>query len=223
MQFATYATGSISGLAVSDYVYRNAADAQNAGTKVVLDGFLAWVPATSTAQSAEFHGLVRTSYTRKLQGQFYDNTLDGRNDVIDQCLVKAASALQTEPGAADEFDLIVVHPSQFANLVLSQDSKLVVMKDGQEEGRFGGARYGLITDWGTIPVKQSRFIPPEYAFLISSKSWTLFSAGKIGIVNDMDGKDVDRDSGADSYTLRMAALGIELGCNAPGWNMCVKL
>jgi hypothetical protein len=93
LQFASYASGSVTGLAVGDYIYRSAGDAQDGGTKVAIDGYLSWVPATSTPQTATFHGLNRASYTSKLQGLFYDNsTLE---DPIDQCLIKAASILQT--------------------------------------------------------------------------------------------------------------------------------
>jgi hypothetical protein len=109
------------------------------------------------------------------------------------------------------------------NLVLSQGSKLQVLQDpGQSKARFGAKSWGLFTDWGVIPVKQSVYIPAQYAFLISSKTWKLMSAGKFGILDD-DGNAYLRDASTDSYTVRMGAIDVQLVCTAPGWNMTVLL
>lgn len=221
---ATVWSTAITGLAVTDYVYRCSADASNGSTAQVMAGFLAWCPASSTAITSgdSFFGVNRSSYKSKLAGLYYDNTT--LQDSIAEALVNACSLLQAA-GARDKFDTIILHPQEMKKLVNDTSSKVVIGNASggiaPDKARIGLSNFSLLTDFGPVKIEQSIFAVPGIGFLASSSTWHMLSSGKPG-VQEVDGIMALRVSTDDAYEARLAAVNIAIGCNAPGWNMSVR-
>lgn len=215
---------AVTGLAVTDFVYRCAGDASNGSTAQVMAGFLAWCPpsATSITSGDSFFGVNRSTYKSKLAGLYYDNT--ALQDSIAEALVNACSLLQAA-GARDKFDTIILHPQEMKKLVNDTSSKVVVGNAAggiaPDKAKIGLSNFNLLTDFGPVKIEQSIFAVPGIGFLASSSTWHMLTSGKPG-VQEVDGIMALRVSTDDAYEARLAAVNIAVGCNAPGWNMAVR-
>jgi hypothetical protein len=214
---------SIGTLAQSDFLYRAGGDdACNGGTHVVIEGFESWCPPSSAALTVSFFGVVRSTYQSKLAGLFYDNTLSTTSDPMAEAFVNFASQIQANGARKANkslLDLVVVNPKEYRKITNAHSSKLMVLpSDGQQDAKIGASKFGLITDYGVIPIKQSIFAVAGHAYFISTSTWTLYTAGPIGLIDDGDGLTATRGATADEWEVRLGAIDMQLGCNAPGWN-----
>lgn len=225
---STTPTSLITGLTSGDYL-QVAGNANNATANVVPEGFLSYVVPPASGSSAvasltnAFMGVVRSNNQGFLAGQYYCNTasLSGPGDTIAEALANAASDLQVTIGAEDHFDLIIMHQTDYRKLAASGSSKLVQLPAVQDKSKVSVSGLGLQTDFGVIPIEQSRYAIPGFGELWSTDTWELVSTGKPDF-KAPDGLTVRWNGSTDSFISWIGYYNVQAVSNAPGWNGLVQ-
>lgn len=193
--------------AVNDYIFaKGDYDAK-------IKGLLAWIPSTAPSSSA-FFGVDRTQDATRLGGIRFD----GSAMPIEEALVKAASRAAREGAKPDK---CFISYSKYADLENSLGSKVqYVDLKATAEISFRGIQ--INGPRGPIQVVPDANCPNDRAFMLCMKTWKLYSLKKVPRIIDSDGLKMLRQSTADGVEIR-AVYRAQLGCNAPGHNVNIKL
>ena len=200
-------TGSITGLAANDYLYRAGDyDAEIAG----LD---AWIPYDdrATELAASFFGVTRSADSTRLGGW----TADYSGQPIEEAIIDGAALLGDE-GA--NTDTALMNPLDFAALQKALGSKVqYVRTDVQMDAVISFEGIMVQGPTGPIRVYAERHVPRGRMFLLQLDTWTLKSLGEPVRVFDADGIQALRSPNRDGLDIRMNGY-MNLACHAPGFN-----
>lgn len=214
--FSAGVTATISALTTSDSIFAYG-DRQDAAspTRQCIAGLKAWVPQ-SAPSSTSFLGVDRSVDPTRLGGQ----RVDGSAVPIEEALIDGAVQVGREGGVLSHYFV------SFANWA-KLEKALGARVRYSEESIAGVAKIGFKAievsgPGGIIKVIADAYCPADTAFGLSIDSWKLHSMGPMISVLDEDGLNMLRQSDANGYESRHAFYG-ELGCDAPGHNVNVKL
>lgn len=195
------------GVAANDYIF-NLGDYD-----AKIKGLRAWVP-DSAPTSSPFFSVDRTSDVTRLAGIRFD----GSSLPIEEALIGAASRVAREGGKPD---VCFMNYSKYADLEKALGSKVqyVDVKVNPEIG-FRGIQ--INGPRGPIKVIPDQNCPSARAFMLSMKSWKLYSLGKAPRIQDSDGLKWLRAASEDGISIRVVYYA-QLGCNSPGFNANIQL
>jgi hypothetical protein len=181
-----------------------------------LKGLSAWVPFTAPS-STSFFGVDRTADIVRLGGCRYD----GSSQTIEEGLQDGLSEVSLYGDG--NTDIVIMNPDSYKNLVKSLGSK-VVYTDLQANANVGFR--GIVVDGPRGPVKvlSDRNCPALFAWGLQMNTWELGSTGPAPMIltYGKEGLEVLRIASADAAELRIGYYA-QLGCKAPGKNICIKL
>lgn len=194
-------------IAANDYVFV-AGDRGN-----MLSGLRGWIPDSAPSSSA-FFGVDRSVDPTRLGGLRYD----GSAQPIEEALIDAASRLAREGGKPD---VCFMSYNRFAELEKALGSKLqyVDVKGPAEVGFRGISIHG---PRGMIKCIPDQNCPSDRAFMLQSDTWKLYSLGSAPKILRTDNLQFLREAASDSVEVRVGYYA-QLGCNAPGFNVNIKL
>jgi hypothetical protein len=207
LTFSGALSGLVTGVSASDYIFV----AGDYGAKCA--GFGAWVPQVAPTSTA-FFGVDRTKDVSRLGGL--------RKDVsalpIEEGLIEGARLVAREGGSPD---VVFVSFNRYAQLEKALGSKVQYV-DVMANADIGFR--GLMIQGPKAPIKviPDRNCPDGTAFMLQMNTWKIYSLGKLAQIIDGDGNQMLRMTSADAYQVRFASY-FNVGCNAPGWNLNLKL
>ena len=194
--------------AANDYLF------QKGDIGLSFYGLGSWLPTTAPASGDSFFGLDRSADTTRLAGVRYAT---GAGGPIEETLVDACVLVAREGGM---IDLVLVNPIDWGNLVKALGSK--VIRTEFKTANFGFQALEIMTGTGPVKVVADLNCPKGYAYGIQLDTWTFASLGDAPMIFDLDGQQLLRDNGSDSYTVRAGTYG-QLYCEAPGYNFVATL
>ena len=200
-------SGPTTNWAAADYLFQDG-DGGN-----MLSGLAAWLPSSAPGATA-FFGVDRTTSVTRLGGV----RVSGTGMPVEQALLKAAARVTRQKGKPD---IAFINPVQYYELVVSLGSKVQYVKQGVTADVFFS---GVIIHGpkGPIEVYPDAWCPSSVGYVLTKKSWKLYSLKQCPHVFDMDNaQKLLRETTADAYELRVGYYA-QLGCNAPGWNARVS-
>ena len=177
-------------------------------------GLGSWLPTTAPTAGDSFFGLDRSADTTRLAGVRYSA---GAGGPIEETLIDACVLVAREGGM---IDLVVLNPIDWGNLVKALGSK--VIRTEFKTANFGFQALEIMTGTGPVKVVADLNCPKGYAYGVQLDTWTFASLGDAPMIFDLDGQQLLRDNGSDSYTVRAGTYG-QLYCEAPGYNFVATL
>lgn len=202
-------TAGIAAAAANDYIFQNG---DFEATKSGISGIAAWIPATAPTGGDNFFGLDRSVDPTRLAGIRYTANAGGP---IEETLIKASARLVREGGKPD---FVVMHPFDWANLVVALGSKVIIQDSQLPDADVG---FKAIKIWGAkgpMDVVCDANCPTGVFYMLTMSTWrfhTLLGAPRI---LNADGNQMLRDATTDSYIIRIGYYGNVI-CDAPGWNL----
>ena len=203
-------TAGVAAIAVSDYVF------VEGDYDKKMPGFAAWLPAVAPTGGDNFYGLDRSSDPTRLAGIRFD----GSKLPIEEAFIKGASLCHREGGRPD---VVFCSYDRYSDLEASLGSKVQYVTSaahGRADISFKGIQ--LNTNKGVMTVIADSYCPNDTAYMLTMKSWKIYSLKKMIRILDLDGNKVLRESDADAVEVRIGGYKT-LGCNAPGHNVNIKL
>lgn len=193
------------------------AGAAGTGSYEALSGLAAWIPYVAPGGGDNFWGVNRSSDVTRLAGLRYD----GSGYTIEEALTNALALLNREGG---DPDVAIMDFASYATLINSLGAKVqyVQVKHDSVDVAFEGVRF--ISAYGAVTVLADRSCPSQTCYLLQLNTWKLRSLGKVPhiLTYGMEGLEGLRVGNADALEIRIGYYG-NLTCNAPGWNMVVRL
>jgi hypothetical protein len=193
-------------ITANDYIFTEGDE----GLKV--KGLEAWIPATAPTSSA-FLGVDRSVDPVRLGGIRYDASAMS----IEEGLISAAARAHRE-GA--KLTHCFMNHANWANLEKEQGSKVQIIKEQVAGLGFTGIQ--LATPKGVIKVFADGSCLATRAYMLQMDTWKLHSLGEAPKFIGGDGMKFLRESDSDGVEARVGYYA-QLGCNAPGFNVNVKL
>jgi hypothetical protein len=172
-----------------------------------LSGLLDWIPASAPGATA-FYGVDRSIDTTRLGGV----RVSGSALPIEDALLKLAARIGREGGSPD---CCFLSFSKYNELVTSLGAKVQFTEF--KTGEVGFAGILIHGPKGAIKVYPDAQCPDNYGFMLTLKTWKLYSMGKAFQIDDLDGNKVLRSSNSDGVDIRCVSYA-NLGCHAPGFN-----
>lgn len=195
-----------------------------ANQPVALTGVSAWIGQSQSIGSADvFFAVNRSQDTWRLAGGFYDGSQNGQS--VEEALYDASTNLFMEGGYPN---YAWVGPNAYAALQKSCAARNIFeteIEGPQDENGVAHLFFKGINIQGAgsnFTVIADRNMPPFAAYLLSMEDWALYSLKQFPHVVDDDGLSFLRQTSADAFEFRLAGYG-QVGCNAPGHSMYVKL
>lgn len=185
-----------------------------AGTfNAALSGIPAWVTATTPTAGDNFYGLDRSADPVYLAGLRYDGTGQQLESVIINAVAQLASL------GAVEVDCLVVNPLDKASIDIALGTK--IQRIEQKVGEIGFEKTMINGDNGPIEIMTNVFCKKGEAYLLTSDTWTLHSAGEAPdfLLTGEGGVVVPN---ADQLEIRVGLYG-NYSCRAPGYNCRITL
>lgn len=200
-------TGSITGLAANDYLYRAGDyDAE-------ISGLDAWIPYDdrATALAASYFGVTRNVDSTRLGGW----TADYSGQPIEEAIIDAAALLADEEAQPDT---CLLNPLDIAALQKALGSKVQYIKTNVEMDATISFD-GIVVQGPTGPIRVygERQVSRGRMFVLQLDTWTLKSLGEPVRVFDADGIQALRSPNKDGLDIRMNGY-MNLACHAPGFN-----
>lgn len=181
-----------------------------------MPGFEAWLPSVAPVAGDNFFGVDRSKDPTRLAGIRFD----GSKLPIEEALIKAASLCHREGGRPD---VVFVSYEKYSDLEASLGSKVqYVMPTASSRADISFKGIQLNTNKGVMTVIADSYCPSDRAYMLTMKSWKMYSLKKMLRILDLDGNKVLRESDADAVEVRVGGYKV-LGCNAPGHNVNIKL
>lgn len=208
----TDVTNGIPTAAANDFIFRRGDRDAAAASILKLVGLEGWIPATAPTSTA-FFGVDRTADVTRLGGLRYDGT----SIPIEEALIDAATLVAREGGKPDT---CFISYGKYGSLEKSLGSKVQYVNLNVGEIAFRGIQVN--GPRGSIQVIPDQNCPANRAFMLTMKTWKLYSLGKAIQLFDTDGQQMLRQSAADGVEVRVTGY-LNLGCSAPGWNCNVQL
>jgi hypothetical protein len=188
-------------IAANDYIFIEG----DRGEK--LSGLLDWIPASAPGATL-FYGVDRSIDTTRLGGV----RVSGSALPIEDALLKLAARIGREGGSPD---CCFLSFSKYNELVTSLGAKVQFTEFKVGEVGFAGVL--IHGPKGPIKVYPDAQCPDNYGWMLSLKTWKLYSMGKAFQIDDLDGNKVLRSSSSDGVDIRCVSY-VNLGCHAPGFN-----
>ena len=188
-------------IAANDYIFVEG----DRGEK--LSGLLDWIPASAPG-ATPFYGVNRSIDTTRLGGV----RVSGSALPIEDALLKLAARIGREGGSPD---CCFLSFSKYNELVTSLGAK--VQFADFKIGEVGFSGVVIHGPKGAIKVYPDAQCPDNYGFMLTLKTWKLYSMGKAFQIDDLDGNKVLRSSNSDGVDIRCVSYA-NLGCHAPGFN-----
>lgn len=207
------ATSGIPTIGVSDFLFVRGDRQEGASptfSKIV--GLQGWVPSTAPAATL-FFTVDRTIDITRLGGLRFDGTALP----IEEALIEASALVGREGGVPD---YCFLSTSKWADLEKALGSKVQYVD--VKVGNVGFRTILIHGMYGDIKVVADPNCPRDYAWMLQMDTWKLYSLGKAVRVIDTDGLKMLRQAAADGVEVRYGYYA-QLGCNAPGWNICILL
>ena len=201
---------SITGLAAGDSIFVQG-DRNNK-----VSGLSAWLPSSSPVSGDNFFSVDRSVDPTRLAGIRFD----GSALSIEEALVKGLTRCNREGGRPE---VVMANYTDWGNLELALGSKVQYMISqafGRADIGFEGIQ--VKTNKGVSNVIADPFCPIAVCFGLTMKSWKLYSLKEPVRILDLDGNKVLREATADAVELRIGGY-FQLGCDAPGHNVVIKL
>jgi len=200
-------TGTITGLATSDYLYRSGDYDRE------ISGLDAWIPYDDRAAqlAASFFGVTRSTDATRLGGWAKDYS----SLPIEEALIDAAALLADE---GSNPDVALLNPLDYSALQKALGAKVqYVQTEVAMDARI--SFQGIVVEGPTGPIRvyAERYVPRGRMFVIQLDTWTLKSLGEPVRVFDGDGLQALRSPTADGIDLRLTGY-MNLACHAPGFN-----
>lgn len=204
------ALNTIAGITVNDYIFlkgnRNAS----------LSGLDGWLPETAPTTGDNFFGLDRSVDPTRLGGLRFDAS----SMSIEEAMIKALARLCREGGRPD---VVFINYLDFADLEAALGSKVQYMVTSAfANGKIGFSGIQIKHNKGVANVIADQYCPRNVAYALTSKTWMLRSLKQPVRILDLDGNKVLRVTNDDAVEARIGGYR-QLACNAPGWNMRIKL
>jgi hypothetical protein len=191
---------------------------------VALTGITAWIGNSQGITSSDvFFGVNRSVDIWRLGGGYYDGSGNGQS--VEEALYDASTSLFMEGGYPN---YCFVGPNAYAALQKSLAARNIFeteIEGPQDENGVAHVFFKGINIQGAgsnFTVIADRNCPPYVAWLLSLEDWGLYSLKAMPHVIDDDGVSFLRQSSADAFEFRLAGYG-QLGCEAPGHSMQIKL
>ena len=210
VSFVAGEIAAIGGVVNTDFMFVDG----DQGLKVTgLDG---WLPEIAPTAGDSHFGVDRSADATRLAGV----RVDASALPIEEGLIKGAARGNREGG---RMDVCFISYNRFEDLEKALGSKVQYMVS-QAFGRadIGFEGIAIKSNKGTINVIADPFCPSDVAYMLTMKTWKLYSLKKAIRILDLDGNRMLRESDADAVELRIGGYA-QLGCNAPGYNVRIKL
>lgn len=181
-----------------------------------MPGFEGWLPSVAPTAGDNFFGLDRSADPTRLAGIRFD----GSALPIEEALTKAASRVHREQGKPD---VVYLSYDKYSDLEISLGAKVqYVMPTAYNRADISFRGIVLNTNKGVMSVIADSFCQEDRAWMLTSKTWKIYSLKKMIRILDLDGNKMLRENDADAVELRIGGYKV-LGCNAPGWNANIYL
>lgn len=177
-----------------------------------VKGLDAWIPE-SMPTATPFFGVDRSVDTR-LAGLRKDVS----NMPIEEGLIDGANLAMREGAKLSHYFL---NYNRFAILEKSLGSKVHYVDVNTTVG-VGFRGIQIATGKGPITVLADQDCPDTTAWGLTLSSWKIYSLGPCPKILNQDGNRMLRESALDGVEVRTGYYA-QLGCNAPGWNIRLKL
>lgn len=198
-----------------DYLFRSGdVGAAFASAKGIV-GLGGWVPATAPASGENFLGVDRSFDKTRLGGLRHVGT----SQTVAEAIIDAGTLCRREGVRPD---LVICNPVQFAELAKDLQGKAVYEPVSSPDGVVSFESLKVRTGAGTIPVVDDYNCPVDKAYMLTLKTWKLYSLGPLIELVDEDGLVMMRKATADDYEMRWASYA-GLGCHGPGQNCVITL
>ncbi len=204
LTFASDVTVTISGLVVTDILYRMG-DWKNSAT-----GLQAWLPTVPPTTGDNFLGVDRSIDAARLAGIPYNAQTYNMKDGLTNALV----AIQVEGGHPD---IALMSPRRWGDLSNLLDTKRNYPEQLESEAGWSYKFLQLDSPMGSVKVLADNACPDTVAFILQLDTWHLKSLGKLTQLVDEDGLVLFRVGNQDAFEVRMAAYW-NVYCDAPGRN-----
>lgn len=181
-----------------------------------VSGLAAWLPFTAPTAGDNFFGVDRSVDPTRLAGVRYD----GSALSIEEALVGGLTLSNREGG---NVKVVFMNYIDWGNLELALGSKvqyMVTQAFGRADIGFTGIQ--VKTNKGVANCIADTMCPQGFAYGLTMDSWALYSLKEAIRILDLDGNKVLRTSDADAVELRVGGY-FQLGCDAPGYNVVIKL
>ena len=178
---------------------------------LVPPGLAGWIPFTAPTATT-FKGVDRSVDPSRLAGTRYD----GSSDPADEAIMNASSLLGR---MGQKPDMAVVSTNVYNQLQKISQGKVIYVDAsiagiGFEGIRVQGAK-------GPISCFMDRNAPAQYGWLLSTKSWGLYSVGPAPELQVDDFGRLLRNADSDGYQAVVSSYW-DIGCDAPVGNAIVK-
>ena len=209
----TDATNGIPLLVAGDNLFIRGDRNEAGGASLVMQGIPAWIPRTNPT-STLFWGVDRSIDETRLGGLRYD-----------------ASAKPIEEGIVDALHFASRHECVPDHLFLSHTDHGALAKamgsriqiiDVKVTPTIGFRGFEFQGPKGVVKVFADKNINQGDSWAVKLNTWKLHSLGKAWRPLDTDGLKMLRQGTADGVEVRYGGY-MQLGCNAPGYNMYVAL
>lgn len=204
------AINTVTGTIAGDYVFIDG------DRNLAISGLSAWLPFTAPTAGDNFFGVDRSVDSTRLAGVRFD----GSALSIEEALVSGLTLCNREGGNPK---VVFMNYTDWSNLELALGSKVQYMVTeafGRADIGFQGIQ--VKTNKGVANCVADPFCPRGYAYGLTMESWALYSLKEPIRILDLDGNKILRTSDADAVELRVGGY-FQLGCDAPGRNVVIKL
>lgn len=201
---------TLAGVVVNDYMF------VDGDRNLAMAGLAAWLPFIAPTSGDNFFGVDRSVDPTRLGGVRFD----GSALTIEEALVKGLTLCNREGGNPK---LVFMNYTDWSNLELALGSKvqyMVTQAFGRADIGFQGIQ--IKTNKGVANCVADPFCPKGYAYGITMESFALYSLKEPVRILDLDGNKLLRASDDDAVELRVGGY-FNLGCDAPGHNVVIKL
>ena len=208
----TNATDGIPLLAVNDYLFiRGDRDEISSPARGAIAGLEAWIPATAPT-NALFFNVDRTQDITRLGGL----RMDGSGGPIEEVLIDAAAKVAREGGSLDHYFMSY---GKWVELEKALGSKVQYV-DLMATATVGFRGIQIQGPKGMIKVMADRSCQSDRIWGLTLNTFKLKSLGEPVKALNLDGLKMLRRHDDDSVEARWGFRG-NLGCHAPGMNICI--
>lgn len=194
--------------AAGDLIFREG-DYVSASDTLALSGLDDWLPTTVASSGDSHFGVDRYNWREKLAGIYKS---DGDLNNIRSSILDLATQMADVNGAAP--DTLFINFPLWSQLADEMD--IDVRRDPMD-GHGGFKSLWIAGPGGMIEIIPCTFCQANTGWLLTMKTWTLWSMGDpVGIYSD-DGQMAQRVYNADALETRICSYP-QLACNAPGQN-----
>lgn len=201
---------TVTGTVANDFIF------VDGDRNLSISGLAAWLPFVAPTAGDNFFGVDRSVDPTRLAGVRFD----GSALSIEEALVGGLTLCNREGGNPK---VVFMNYTDWSNLELALGSKVQYMVTeafGRADIGFQGIQ--VKTNKGVANCVADPFCPRGLAYGLTMESWALYSLKEPIRILDLDGNKILRTSDADAVELRVGGY-FQLGCDAPGWNVVIKL